>query len=163
MSIFWKRIEHLWDQVKRAIDRRVDENTSLADLRRLVQEEWNAIPQHRVARLINTMRDRCRQAINRRGGNTPYWSFCNFWNGLFLHSKCAHSNIKTAVGFEPRFKCCYDSVIYVCHFDWLNNFWNIRQNPKGNLFLLNCLSVLIHNPVHTIFSHCFHSISGTFN
>ena len=65
-------IEHLWDQVKRPVDRRVDENTSLADLRRLVQEEWNAIPQHRVARLINTMRDRCRQVINRRVGNTPY-------------------------------------------------------------------------------------------
>ena len=65
-------IEHLWDQVKRAVDRRVDENTSLADLRRLVQKEWNTIPQHRVARLINMMRDRCRQVINRRGGNTPY-------------------------------------------------------------------------------------------
>ena len=55
-----------------AVDRRVDENTSLADLRHLVQEEWSAIPQHRVARLINTMRDRCCQLINRRRGNTPY-------------------------------------------------------------------------------------------
>ena len=114
---------------------RVDENTSLADLRRLVQEEWNAIPQHRVAHLINTMRDRCRQVINRRGGNTPYWSFDNFWNELFLHSKCAHSNIKTAVGFEPRFKCCYDSVIYVCQepFRLVKSFWKYEIKSKGEL------------------------------
>ena len=63
-------IEHLWDQLKRAVDRRVDDHTNLANLRLLVQQEWDAIPQHRVARLINTMRRRCRQVIQQRGGYT---------------------------------------------------------------------------------------------
>ena len=60
-------LEHLWDQLKRSVYRRLDANSNLDDLRRLLQEEWVAIPQHRVARLINTMRDRCRQVA------TPWW------------------------------------------------------------------------------------------
>ena len=30
------------------------------------------------------------------------------------------------------------------HYDWLNNFGNMRPNPKGKLFLLNCLFNVHH-------------------
>ncbi|CAH1271563.1 DNPEP [Branchiostoma lanceolatum] len=47
-------IEHLWDQLRRAVRARVTERTTLADLGRLLLEEWDAIPQHRIARLVGS-------------------------------------------------------------------------------------------------------------
>ena len=43
------------------------------------------------------------------------------------------SNHDSSVAMTQLFMCAKD------HFDWLNNFGNMRPNPKGNLFLLNCL------------------------
>ena len=38
-------IEHLWDQLGRAVRARVTNTTTLADLRQMLVEEWDAIPQ----------------------------------------------------------------------------------------------------------------------
>lgn len=65
-------IEHIWDQLKRAVYSRVTDDTILGDMHRLLQQEWMAIPQRRITRLINTMRDRCRNVIQRHGGYTRY-------------------------------------------------------------------------------------------
>ena len=37
-------IEHLWDQLKRAVRRRINQNTTLGALYQLLQEEWAALP-----------------------------------------------------------------------------------------------------------------------
>uniref|UniRef100_A0A3Q0R994 Tc1-like transposase DDE domain-containing protein n=1 Tax=Amphilophus citrinellus TaxID=61819 RepID=A0A3Q0R994_AMPCI len=37
--------EHLWDQLGRAVHARLINTTTLADLRQMVVEEWDAIPQ----------------------------------------------------------------------------------------------------------------------
>ena len=42
-------------------------------------------------------------------------------------------NHDSSVAMTQLFMCAKN------HFDWLNNFGNTRPNPKGNLFLLNCL------------------------
>ncbi|CAH1267810.1 TAZ [Branchiostoma lanceolatum] len=63
-------IEHLWDQLGRAVRARVTERTMLADLGRLLVEEWDAIPQHRIARLVTSMRRRCRAVVTARGWAT---------------------------------------------------------------------------------------------
>ncbi len=39
-------IEHLWDQLKRSADKRVNENTTLNSLRRILQREWEGLDQH---------------------------------------------------------------------------------------------------------------------
>ena len=65
-------IEHLWDQLKRSVCRRITEYSTLADLAQLLQEEWTAIPQRRVSRLVNTMRQCCLEVIEKRGGYTHY-------------------------------------------------------------------------------------------
>ena len=65
-------IEHLWDQLKRSVYRRIAEYNTLADLAQLLKEEWMAIPQRRVSRLVNTMRRRCLQVIEKRGGYTHF-------------------------------------------------------------------------------------------
>ena len=61
-------IDHLWDQPKRYVYRRIEEYSTLADLAQSWQEEWMAISQRRVSRLINTMRRRCLEVIEKRGG-----------------------------------------------------------------------------------------------
>ena len=65
-------LEHLWDQLKRAVSARINANTNLADLAQMLEEEWNAIPQQRATRLVNTMRRRCQEVIDKRGGYTHY-------------------------------------------------------------------------------------------
>ena len=65
-------IEHLWDQLKRSVYRRITEYSTLADLAQLLQEEWMAIPQWRVSKLVNTMRRHCLEVIEKRSGYTHY-------------------------------------------------------------------------------------------
>ena len=67
-------IEHLWDELGRAVRRRVTDQTTLADLRELLVEEWDVIPQQRVRTLVNSMR-RCQAVINTFGGYTRYYTF----------------------------------------------------------------------------------------
>ena len=43
------------------------------------------------------------------------------------------SNHDSSVAMTQLFMCAMN------HFDWLHNFGNMIPNPKGNLFLLNCL------------------------
>ena len=65
-------IEHLWDQLGRAVRSRVTNATTLADLRRILVEEWDAIPQARVANLVRSMRRRCQAVIAAFGSSTRY-------------------------------------------------------------------------------------------
>ncbi len=65
-------IEHLWDQLGRAVRARVTNATTLADLRRILIEEWEAIPQARVANLVRSMRRRCQAVIAAFGSSTRY-------------------------------------------------------------------------------------------
>ncbi len=59
-------IEHIWDQLGRAMRRRINHhNTStLLDRRCYLQEECNALPQEQIRRLINSMRQRCQACDN---------------------------------------------------------------------------------------------------
>ena len=59
-------IEHLWDQLGRAVYARVTHGTTLADLKQMLVEKWDAIPQLNVAELVSSMR-RCHAVAS---GNT---------------------------------------------------------------------------------------------
>ena len=63
-------IEHLWDQLGRSVRQRVTDRTTLADLRLILVEEWNAIPQLRVTRLVNSMK--CQAVVAVLGSSTRY-------------------------------------------------------------------------------------------
>ena len=63
-------IEHAWDQLGRAVYARHPRN--LQDLRHCLMEEWDALPQYRIRRLIRSMRRRCEWVIFAEGGMTRY-------------------------------------------------------------------------------------------
>ena len=65
-------IENLWDQVKREADKRIKENTTLAQLGGIIQRAWNSIPQQNITTLVNSMRKRCNEVIDMNGGNIDY-------------------------------------------------------------------------------------------
>jgi len=65
-------IEHLWDQLKSAISSRHPPPRNRRDLIVAAQEEWGAIPKARVQTLINSMRRRCTECVDARGGHTRY-------------------------------------------------------------------------------------------
>ena len=65
-------IEHFWDQLGRKV---YDGRRHIGNRRQLVQalqEEWEAIPQYRIQRLIRSMQRRCRAVLNARGAHTRY-------------------------------------------------------------------------------------------
>ena len=66
-------IEYLWDQLGRAVRARVTNATMLADLRQILVEEWDAIPQQCVTRLVTSMRRRCQAVVAAYGSSTRYW------------------------------------------------------------------------------------------
>ena len=65
-------IEHLWDQLGRAVHARVTNTATLADLRQMLVEEWDAIPQQCVTRLVTSMRRRCQAVVAVYGSSTRY-------------------------------------------------------------------------------------------
>ena len=65
-------IEHVWDQLGRAVQARLNVNSTRVDLRRILVEEWDRLPQDNVQRLVHSMRRRCAACIAARGGPTHY-------------------------------------------------------------------------------------------
>jgi len=65
-------IEHVWDELQRRIHHRPRPPTTLPELRRALQEEWDTIPQAFLANLVNSMRRRCRACVDALGGHTRY-------------------------------------------------------------------------------------------
>lgn len=65
-------IETLWDQLGKAVNDRIQPRDRLPQLRRYLTEEWNNMPQQRIARLVTSMRRRCAALIHSHGGPTRY-------------------------------------------------------------------------------------------
>lgn len=63
-------IEHLWDELGRRVNAR--HPTSRASLICVLREEWDAIPQQQIRRLVQSMRRRCTAVIDANGGHTRY-------------------------------------------------------------------------------------------
>ena len=65
-------IEHLWDELGRAISS-MDNPQNLDELRQALQDEWAQIPVQRLQRLEASMPRRLAATIAVRVGNTRYW------------------------------------------------------------------------------------------
>uniref|UniRef100_A0A671XWQ0 Tc1-like transposase DDE domain-containing protein n=1 Tax=Sparus aurata TaxID=8175 RepID=A0A671XWQ0_SPAAU len=65
-------IEHVWDQLKQRLDDRTPPPRDLAELRVALVEEWKALSQNNIMRLVRSMRRRCQAVIAANGGNTRY-------------------------------------------------------------------------------------------
>ena len=65
-------IEHLWDLLGRRIRQRINAPGTVQELTQALVEEWNAIPQENIRRLIQSMHNRCDACITARGGHTRY-------------------------------------------------------------------------------------------
>lgn len=65
-------IEHLWDQLDKAIRNRQEPPETLQQLAEALEEEWLNLPQENIQRLIESMPRRCQAVIQARGGHTRY-------------------------------------------------------------------------------------------
>ena len=65
-------IDHLWDILGRAVNKHINQHTRLADLQGLFLQEWAAIPQRQIQRLVNSMRRRLNECRVSLGGYTHY-------------------------------------------------------------------------------------------
>ena len=65
-------IEHVWDVLGRAVQKRMTEHSTMADLRRFLGEEWQRIPQATTWKLVFSTRKRLIECRDNRGGYTHY-------------------------------------------------------------------------------------------
>ena len=65
-------IEHAWDMLQKAISSRQVQPATVRELREALIEEWAQLPQHKLRRLIGSMRRRCQAEINAQGHHTRY-------------------------------------------------------------------------------------------
>jgi hypothetical protein len=63
-------IEHLWDELQRAVDQRDVQHATLDDLAAALTEEWGNLPVHRLQNLVDIIPRRLQAVINSRGGHT---------------------------------------------------------------------------------------------
>ena len=61
-------IEHLWDILGRAVNKHINQHTRLADLQRLLLQEWAAISLRQIQRLVKQMRKRLNECRMNLGG-----------------------------------------------------------------------------------------------
>ncbi|PZC82597.1 hypothetical protein B5X24_HaOG210041 [Helicoverpa armigera] len=64
--------EHLWDELKCRVRARVPAPIRFPELKIVIEEEWDAIPQDFIVRLVRSINTRVLAAIRARGGNTQY-------------------------------------------------------------------------------------------
>ena len=65
-------IEHVWDVLGRAVQKRMTEHSTMADLRRFLGEEWQRIPQATIRKLVFSTRKRLIECRDNRGGYIHY-------------------------------------------------------------------------------------------
>ncbi len=65
-------IENLWDQLSRRVEGCNPAPQNLSDLRAALQEEWDAMPQQIISRLVNSMRRCCQAVIDAQGHMRSY-------------------------------------------------------------------------------------------
>lgn len=65
-------IEHVWDMLHRAIQRRPNVPSTIPELREAAIEEWQNLPQEDINHLILRMPVRVQALIRARGGSTEY-------------------------------------------------------------------------------------------
>uniref|UniRef100_A0A8C4DZG6 Tc1-like transposase DDE domain-containing protein n=1 Tax=Dicentrarchus labrax TaxID=13489 RepID=A0A8C4DZG6_DICLA len=70
LSPYLNPIENLWDQLSRHVEGHHPATQNLNDLRAVLQEEWNAMPQQTISRLVNSMRCCCQVVIDAQGHMT---------------------------------------------------------------------------------------------
>lgn len=70
-------IEHLWDQLKRRLKENYSNVKSQQELINTLKLCWEQIPEETVTHLIESVRDRLRECIRRRGGPTRYKQITN--------------------------------------------------------------------------------------
>lgn len=63
-------IEHIWVDLKKAVDKR--NPASLEQLKTIIKEEWEKLKPERCAKLIASMRKRCENVIANHGFRTKY-------------------------------------------------------------------------------------------
>ena len=66
-------IEHVWDEMDRRLKQRPNQPVTLQGLVEALQEVWQEILQAFHANLVASMRRRCQECVNARGGHTHYW------------------------------------------------------------------------------------------
>lgn len=65
-------IEHLWDMLSRRVRRMPHPPENVQNLTNALVQEWQAIPQNYIRRIITSMSRRCQEGVNARGGHTSY-------------------------------------------------------------------------------------------
>ena len=65
--------------LQRAVHARQPAPNTLADLSRVVREEWNQLDQNKLRRLVRSVPNRCREVIQARGGYTHYREPAQHW------------------------------------------------------------------------------------
>ena len=65
-------IEHVWDVLGRAVHVRLQENSTLQDLRQLLREKWARIPKQTIIKLLYSSKNRVCECRQSNGGYTHY-------------------------------------------------------------------------------------------
>jgi hypothetical protein len=72
MSPDMNPIEHLWDYLGKKVNEREQKCQNIAELRTALIEEWQRYPQNKLRRLVQGMRRRVQELLQKRGGYTRY-------------------------------------------------------------------------------------------
>ena len=65
-------LEHMWDVLGRRVRAANPPAAHLQELGQLLQQEWQAIPQVTLRRLLDSMKHRCNACVNTNGINNGY-------------------------------------------------------------------------------------------
>ena len=90
-NLYFNTIEHLWRDLKIAVQWRSPSN--LTELERICREEWEKLPKYRCAKLVPSNPRRLEDVIAVKGASTKSWvkGLNNYANVVFLVKMCYKS------------------------------------------------------------------------
>ena len=93
-------MEHVWNELGRAVSARLDRKSTLQDLRRFLREEWARIPQQTIRKLVFSSKNRVRECRRNNDSHTHYWHL-----GHFLDNASRDYRMLTSdqIGFSMKF------------------------------------------------------------
>ena len=94
-------IEHAWDVLQKAISSRQVQPATVRELREALIEEWAQLPQHKLRRLIGSMRRRYQAVINAHGHHTRYYEAKTHRLVIFLIFRFPPAILKMLI-FDPH-------------------------------------------------------------
>ena len=151
-------IENLWSHISHSINALPERPRNAAQLKDAVHDQWRALSQVRVQRLVHSLHRRVMLVVEADGGHIPYWGPCCWIVSLVTSpgtQSCIHISV-LSLSYAANKNAIVFIIFNVFHYMKFPKIWFMLKNvvqSSNKTFIL-----FVYEIYGTCFkTHIFHS------